>query len=79
MHNTTVEMIFIAEDEAFIMPEQEEPERADLAPRDAHLEAIEQREELISALQYVVVSDEVRAICGREMEEGRKSGWRINQ
>jgi hypothetical protein len=41
-HNA-VEMIFIAEDEAFIMRDHEEPQRTDLAPCNAHLEAIEQR------------------------------------
>lgn len=78
MQNTTVEMIFIAEDEAFIMPDHKEPELLDdLTPCNAHLEAIEQREELIEALSHVVVSDAVRKECEADLAAAARRGWSI--
>jgi hypothetical protein len=67
------DLIVEAEIAAFDLPgDKDEPDWE-------QLEAVEIREYIVSMLPQITVSPEVRAICEREMEEGSKSGWRINQ
>ena len=76
MQNTTAELLITAEEEAFNLPDDKEPEGEDPTPCDAHLEAIEQREELIEALSHVVVSEAVRRECVEEMRLAERRGWK---
>lgn len=79
MKNTTSSLLAWAGQgmRAMDLPTDHEPARADLTPRDAWLEEIEQREELTEALSHVVVSDAVRQECEADMCEAQKRGWTI--
>lgn len=71
-----IELVVIAEEEAFDMPDDNEGRFEELKG-SPWLREVEEREELLDALAHtVVVSPEVRRECEKEMREAERRGWR---
>ena len=80
--NTTAELIIIAEEAAFELPDETErfQELQDQLQDSPWLNEVIEREELEDALQNTVkVSDETRTQCIAELSAGQRNNWRITQ
>jgi hypothetical protein len=77
MHNTTAELVVIAEETAFNTPDQERFAELQSELQDSPwLNEVEEREELIEALSHITVSDAVRKACEQDMRDGQRNNWR---